>query len=164
MNLHGICLIPGLVPGSPVHYTRQISPALTKIRANFSGKTPGKFHSETHLRYLEQYPDGGYRYQRGVPSELVKLVGTGKRIKRHIGHTGIREAEDRAARYAIEEASELFARLRRLPAQDKAQLEALGGWWKIKEKPASPLLCQSSRRCRRCLEACLTRQHLCLRR
>ena len=91
------------------------------------------------MRYLEQYPDGGYRYQRGVPAELVKLVGTGKRIKRHIGHTGIREAEDRAARYAIED-SELFARLRRLPAQDKAQLEALGGWWKIKEKPAKPTL------------------------
>ena len=85
------------------------------------------------MRYLEQYPDGGYRYQRGVPAELVKLVGTGKRIKRHIGHTGIRDAEDKAARFAIED-SALFARLRRLPAEEKVQLETLGGWWRIREK------------------------------
>ena len=70
---------------------------------------------------------------------MVQLVGTGKRIKRHIGHTGIRDAEDRAARFAIED-SALFARLRRLPVGEKVQLEALGGWAKVRAKLPKPAL------------------------
>ena len=85
------------------------------------------------MRYLEQYPDGGYRYQRGVPADLVKLVGTGKRIKRHIGHAGIRDAEDRAARFAIED-STLFARLPRTIDKRSLDIEDEGlcfeGFWR----------------------------------
>jgi len=64
--------IPGTSPGSFVHYANEILQAELKKRVYFRVKLRVIQLGDTPLRYLEQYPDGGYRYQRGVPAELVK--------------------------------------------------------------------------------------------
>src|ERR1700674_2877824 len=88
------------------------------------------------MRYLEKRPDGSWRYQRAVPARLVKLVGDGKLIKRHIGHMCQRAAEEIAAQFASSD-SHLFAHLVALAkgAPDKAaELVAAGGWMKLPTK------------------------------
>lgn len=87
------------------------------------------------MRYLEKRADGSWRYQLAVPHAVRHLVGTGKRIKRHIGRMSQRDAEEIAAGHAIAD-KRLLRHLPTLSDEEQARIVAAGGWLRMPDREA----------------------------
>ena len=92
----------------------------------------GKFGG---IAYLDSHPDGGVGYQRDVGKRNAPLVGF-KRWREYHADCSVKDAIAWRDKLKHEQ-NELVKSLWALPDQDRAQIVALGGWFKAKHR-----LCQ----------------------